>query len=60
MNENFFRRDLVLLKSFMIGSIGKDKEGKYRKEFVERALRASQETPTFEFKDAKSFLKHLQ
>ncbi len=58
-NNHTLQRDITLLKSFMIGIAGKDKEGAYKKEFVERILRVSEEVPAFQFKDARSFLNHL-
>lgn len=54
------QREVALLRSFVIGHVGRDSEGEYRPEFVKRVLRAAQEKPKYEFKDAKSFLRHIQ
>ena len=54
------KREVELLRSFVIGQTGKDPEGRYKPEFVKRVLKAAQEKPTYEFKDAESFLKHIR
>ena len=48
-----------LLRSFVIGQVGKDPEGDYNPTFVKRALQAAQELPKYEFQDPASFLKHI-
>ena len=53
-------KEVELLRSLVIGTLGKDKEGEYRPEFVEEILRAVQEKSPHTFKDSKSFLKHLR
>lgn len=53
------KQEVKLLKSFIIGIAGKDKEGDYRPEFVQRILRASREKPKHTFSDAKEFLEKL-
>lgn len=53
-------KEVGLLRSFVIGQAGRDSEGEYNPAFVRRVLRAAQERPAYEFKDAKSFLKHIQ
>lgn len=53
-------RELKLLRSFLIGIAGKDKEGNYRPEFVKKILRVAREKGKFTFKDKWSFLYHLQ
>ena len=40
---NQLSRELIILRSFIIGLAGRDKDGDYRPEFVERVLRAGQE-----------------
>jgi hypothetical protein len=52
--------ELKLLRSFLIGMAGKDKEGNYRPEFVEKALKAAQEKEQFTFKNATDFLTLLK
>lgn len=53
-------REIQLLRSFLIGVAGKDKEGNYKPEFVKKILKANQEKGKFIFKDKKSFLSYLQ
>jgi len=53
-------KEVELLRSFVIGHVGKDPEGKYNPAFVRRVLKASKEKPKHEFRDAKSFLRHVQ
>lgn len=52
--------EVSILRSFMIGNLAKDKEGKYRPEFARKVLRSSKEKAGFNFKDSKSFLKKIQ
>lgn len=52
-------QEIQLLKSFMIGIAGKDKEGVYRPEFAQRILKALREKPKHTFRDANEFLKKL-
>ena len=53
-------KEIGLLRSFVIGQAGKDTEGKYNPDFVQRALKAAHEVSRYEFKDAKSFLKRIR
>lgn len=53
-------KEIELLRSFVIGRAGRDPEGEYNPAFVKRVLKAAQEKPKYEFKDSKSFLKHVQ
>jgi len=53
------QEEVRILRSFVIGIIGKDKEGKYSPEFVEKVLQFSQEEPKHTFKDSSSFLKQI-
>jgi hypothetical protein len=59
--QNFLglRQEVGLIWSFVIGIAGKDKEGKYRPEFVRKILRAVSEKPTRQFSDPKSFLAQI-
>ena len=57
---NGLRREVKLLRSFVIGLAGRDPEGAYRPEFVREIVRAAREKPRFRFKNAKSFLTHLR
>jgi len=52
-------QELKALRSFMIGMAGKDSEGQYRPEFVQRILKASRDEIVGEFKDAESFLSSI-
>lgn len=54
------KREVELLRSFVIGQTGRDPEGAYKPEFVRRILRAAQAGSAYEFKDAGSFLKHIR
>ena len=54
------KKEVELLRSFMVGQAGKDPEGNYNPSFVKRALRAASEVPKYEFKDPASFLKHIR
>jgi hypothetical protein len=53
------QEEVRILRSFVIGIIGKDKEGKYNPEFVEKILQSSQEESKHTFKDSASFLKQI-
>lgn len=53
-------KEIQLLRSFLIGVAGKDKEGNYRPEFVRKVLKAAQEKEKFTFKDKGSLLSRLQ
>lgn len=52
--------EVRLLRSVVIGMIGRDGEGKYRSEFVKRALKNAGEKPTKKFTSATAFLKELK
>ena len=53
-------KEVNLLRSFIIGYLGKDSEGEYKPEFVRRVLRAAAQEPKYEFKNGDSFLKHIR
>ena len=59
-NINTLREEVKLLRSFLIGIAGKDKEGNYRQEFVRRVLKSAQEKERFVFKNKVAFLSRLQ
>ena len=48
-----------MLRSFVISTIGKDKEGEYNPNFVRRILEAGKDKPQHEFKNPASFLKQI-
>lgn len=52
--------EMTVLRSFVIGLAGKDEEGNYRPEFVERILLATQEEVAGKFAGSKSFIDQLQ
>lgn len=54
------QQQVALLRSFIIGAVGRDSEGEYRPEFVERIFQAMQEPATHTFRDAGSFLTQLK
>ncbi|PIV45339.1 MAG: hypothetical protein COS25_00305 [Candidatus Nealsonbacteria bacterium CG02_land_8_20_14_3_00_37_10] len=53
-------REVNLLRSFLIGIAGKDREGRYRSEFVKKILKAAKKGGKFVFKDRSSFLARLR
>ncbi len=52
-------KEVKLLRSFMIGVAGKDAEGAYRPEFVQRVFSTINDRPTHRFQSAKSFFDQL-
>lgn len=49
-------QEVRLIKSFVIGLAGKDREGNYRPEFVKRVLKALSDRPKYDFTSAADFL----
>ncbi|MBI2626331.1 MAG: hypothetical protein HYW69_01920 [Candidatus Nealsonbacteria bacterium] len=54
------QEEINILRSFVIGITGKDKEGNYRPEFVKKILKSAKEREEFSFKGTKHFLSDLQ
>ena len=54
------RKEVELLRSFVIGAAGKDKEGDYRPEFVREILKRAHEHPTRAFKSGEAFLSQIR
>lgn len=54
------QKEMDNLRSFIIGFIGKDKEGTYNPDFVKKILKASHEPAAILFKDKKDFLSQLK
>lgn len=54
------KKEMILLRSFLIGVAGKDREGAYRSEFVERILGTMNDQPKHRFGGARAFLKQLE
>ena len=52
--------ELTLLRSAVAGLVGKDKEGKYRPEFVAEALDSVSRKPTETFASSDDFLKAVE
>ena len=52
-------QELTLLRSAVIGLIGKDSEGEYRPEFVKKVLRALKEKPRYTSTSKEKFLKQI-
>lgn len=52
--------EVELLRSFVIGMAGEDKEGEYRPEFVRRMFKAVTEKPTHTFAGKENFLRELK
>lgn len=59
-NIKTLQKEMILLRSFLIGVAGRDREGAYRPEFVERILAAMNDRPIYRFSSAKTFLDHLE
>ena len=57
---NELRKEVELLRSFVIGQAGKDSEGEYNPDFVRKVLKAATEEPKYEFKNIDSFLRHAR
>ena len=53
------QREINLLRSFVIGCVKKDREGKYRSKFVKKVFQAFEEKAEYIFEDKKSFLNRL-
>lgn len=49
------KKEIRILRSFIFSLVVEDKEGKYKTSFIKNILKASQEKPTFIFKNATSF-----
>ena len=53
-------KEVGLLRSFLIGQAGKDKEGVYNPAFARRVLKLAEQTPRYKFENADSFLRHIK
>ena len=62
LNRNIYnlQREIEIFRSFIIGFLGRDNEGKYRPDFVKRILKGASEDVPLVFRDKKSFLKKIQ
>jgi hypothetical protein len=52
--------EVKALRSFLIGILGRDKEGEYKPEFVRKVLRAARKKAVFTFKGRKDFLEQIK
>ena len=53
------QNEVKLLRSFVIGIAGQDKEGDYKPEFVNRIFNSLKEKAEFKFTGSKDFLSQL-
>lgn len=53
------KQDVALLRSLIIGLLGKDTEGNYRPSFVKRILKAAKEKSTRSFSSTENFLSQI-
>ncbi len=54
------KREMGMLRSFVIGVLARDQEEEYQPEFVKKILQLSKKKAEFIFKDTKSFLAQIQ
>ena len=57
---DILKQEINMLRSLIIGTVGKDKEGNYNPDFVKNIIRNSQEKPIYVFKGQNHFLKLLK
>lgn len=62
LNRNIskLQEEIGTLRSFIIGVLGKDKEGKYRPDFVRKVFKAASEDTSFTFRNKETFLKKIR
>lgn len=62
LNNNILslQREINMLRSFIVGAIGQDKEGKYNPEFIKKTLKINKERARHSFKDKNSFLAKIK
>ena len=53
------KRETAVLRSFVVGAVGRDEEGEYRPEFVKEVLSSAKDEKVFAFNKA-DFLKKLR
>ena len=56
---NDLAQEVTTLRSFVIGMAGKDSEGEYRPEYVQKVLKASREKTVGNFINTDDFLTKL-
>lgn len=60
LTQKNFEKELRLLRSFVIGMAGKDTEGNYRPEFIQKILNLVNEQSAHTFKNSQVFLRSLE
>jgi len=60
LNRNSLKEEIKSLRSFIIGVLGRDKEGEYRPEFIRKILKVAREKANFIFKNKKDFLSQIK
>lgn len=58
-NLSTLQQEIEMLRSLVISTVGRDKEGDYNPSFIKKVMVASKEKATYRFEDKKSFLKQL-
>lgn len=53
------KEEVKALRSFIIGVLGRDREGEYKPEFIRKVLKAAREKAIFTFKNKRTFLKQI-
>lgn len=53
-------KEVGVLRSFLIGMAGKDREGNYNPKFVDRVLKLSQSDHEYIFENREKFLEQLR
>lgn len=59
-NVSELKEEIKILRSFVIGTLGKDKEGEYQSEFVKKIRKLASEEATIAFQNKKSFIKRIR
>jgi len=59
MDTLSLQQEVKMLRSALIGILGKDKEGAYRPEFVREVFEGLNRRPNKTFSDAETFLKEV-
>lgn len=60
MTQLTLKQEVELLRSAVIGLLGKDAEGAYRPEFVASTFAALKRNPTRRFVSARQFLRDIE
>jgi hypothetical protein len=60
MSELTLKQEVLLLRSAVVGLVGKDKEGQYRPELVKSVLADLNRKATHNFVDPESFLEEVK